>query len=188
MAYRLLAGVRQAAPRAASIRAPSSSTGSTCPRATTASAGWRVRGLHPLQGKRAPQVRVRGAAGRAAGDARALIGAAQPGAASGSGRLLFVDWALSNRGQAVGQTQTILLYGSVRRTTRRRWRPATKLSDFKLLFPTGWADFRPTIPSSSEGVERPDGALAESAAVARLVRPPWSGAAAILVPLPHRLH
>ena len=27
---------------------------------------------------------------------------------------LFVDWALSNRGQNVYQTQTILLYGSLR--------------------------------------------------------------------------
>jgi iron(III) transport system substrate-binding protein len=54
---------------------------------------------------------------------------------------LFVDWALSNRGQSVYQTQTILLYGSVR-TDAPPMATGKKLADFKLLFPTDWTDFQ----------------------------------------------
>ena len=54
---------------------------------------------------------------------------------------LFVDWALSNRGQAVNQTQTILLYGSVKNDAPPM-ATGKKLSDFKLLFPTDWTDFQ----------------------------------------------
>ena len=54
---------------------------------------------------------------------------------------LFVDWALSNRGQAVYQTQTILLYGSVR-TDAPPMATGKKLADFKLLFPSDWTDFQ----------------------------------------------
>ncbi|HEX5531124.1 MAG TPA: extracellular solute-binding protein [Methylomirabilota bacterium] len=54
---------------------------------------------------------------------------------------LFLDWALSNRGQAVNQTQTILLYGSVR-SDAPPMATGKKLTDFKLLFPTDWADFQ----------------------------------------------
>ncbi len=54
---------------------------------------------------------------------------------------LFVDWALSRRGQAVYQNEKLLLYGSLRNdappmTTGQR------LSDFKLLLPTDWADYQ----------------------------------------------
>src|SRR5207244_466469 len=48
---------------------------------------------------------------------------------------LFMDWALSRRGQAIYQNQKILLYGSVRNDAGPM--PTGKrLSDFKLLFPT----------------------------------------------------
>ncbi len=54
---------------------------------------------------------------------------------------LFVDWALSKRGQAVYQTHKILLYGSLRGDAGPM--PTGKrLTDFKLLFPTDWADFQ----------------------------------------------
>ena len=58
---------------------------------------------------------------------------------------LFVDWALSNRGQSVYQTQTILLYGSVR-TDAPPMATGKKLSDFKLLFPTDWNDYVASHP------------------------------------------
>jgi iron(III) transport system substrate-binding protein len=54
---------------------------------------------------------------------------------------LFVDWAISNRGQSVYQTQTILLYGSVR-SDAPPMATGKKLTDFKLLFPSDWADFQ----------------------------------------------
>ena len=54
---------------------------------------------------------------------------------------LFLDWAISNRGQAVYQTQTILLYGSVRNDAPPM-ATGKKLGDFKLLFPSDWADFQ----------------------------------------------
>ena len=54
---------------------------------------------------------------------------------------LFADWALSNRGQAIYQNQPILLYGSLRNDAPPM-PTGKKLSDFKLLFPTDWADFQ----------------------------------------------
>jgi iron(III) transport system substrate-binding protein len=47
---------------------------------------------------------------------------------------LFVDWALSKRGQAVYQNQKILLYGSLR-TDAAAMPTGKRLADFKLLFP-----------------------------------------------------
>jgi iron(III) transport system substrate-binding protein len=58
---------------------------------------------------------------------------------------LFVDWALSRRGQMVYQNQKILLYGSVRNDAGPM--PTGKrLSDFKLLFPTDWNDYVASHP------------------------------------------
>ena len=53
---------------------------------------------------------------------------------------LFIDWALSSRGQAVYQGAKILLYGSVR-SDAPPMATGKRLSDFKLLFPTDWNDF-----------------------------------------------
>jgi iron(III) transport system substrate-binding protein len=54
---------------------------------------------------------------------------------------LFVDWALSRRGQAIYQNEKILLYGSLRNDAGPM--PTGKrLSDFKLLFPSDWTDFQ----------------------------------------------
>ena len=53
---------------------------------------------------------------------------------------LFIDWALSPRGQAVYQNAKILLYGSVR-SDAPPMATGKRLSDFKLLFPSDWADF-----------------------------------------------
>jgi len=59
---------------------------------------------------------------------------------------LFVDWALSKRGQAVYQNQKILLYGSVRNDAGPM--PTGKrLSDFKLLFPSDWNDYVASHPA-----------------------------------------
>jgi len=53
---------------------------------------------------------------------------------------LFVDWALSKRGQMVYQNQKILLYGSLRNDAGPM--PTGKrLSDFKLLFPSDWTEY-----------------------------------------------
>jgi iron(III) transport system substrate-binding protein len=58
---------------------------------------------------------------------------------------LFVDWALSKRGQAIYQNQKILLYGSVRNDAGPM--PTGKrLADFKLLFPTDWNDYVASHP------------------------------------------
>ena len=70
----------------------------------------------------------------------ALIGVANKAPHPEAARL-FVDWALSNRGQTVNQTQTILLYGSVKNDAPPM-ATGKKLSDFKLLFPTDWTDFQ----------------------------------------------
>jgi len=54
---------------------------------------------------------------------------------------LFVDWALSKRGQAIYQNEKILLYGSLRNDAGPM--PTGKrLGDFKLLFPSDWTDFQ----------------------------------------------
>ena len=58
---------------------------------------------------------------------------------------LFVDWALSKRGQAVYQNQKILLYGSLR-TDAGPMPTGKRLSDFKLLFPTDWNDYVASHP------------------------------------------
>jgi iron(III) transport system substrate-binding protein len=58
---------------------------------------------------------------------------------------LFVDWALSKRGQQVYQNQKILLYGSVR-PDAGPMPTGKKLVDFKLLFPTDWNDYVASHP------------------------------------------
>ncbi len=58
---------------------------------------------------------------------------------------LFVDWALSRRGQLIYQNQKILLYGSVR-ADAGPMPTGKRLSDFKLLFPTDWADYVASHP------------------------------------------
>src|SRR5437899_2676848 len=58
---------------------------------------------------------------------------------------LFVDWALSKRGQAVYQNQKILLYGSLR-TDAPPMPTGKRLADFKLLSPTDWNDYMASHP------------------------------------------
>ena len=58
---------------------------------------------------------------------------------------LFVDWALSKRGQDVYQNQKILLYGSLR-TDAGPMPTGKRLSDFKLLFPSDWNDYVASHP------------------------------------------
>jgi iron(III) transport system substrate-binding protein len=58
---------------------------------------------------------------------------------------LFVDWALSKRGQQVYQNQKILLYGSLR-ADAGPMPTGKRLGDFKLLFPTDWADYVASHP------------------------------------------
>ena len=58
---------------------------------------------------------------------------------------LFVDWALSKRGQAVYQNQKILLYGSVR-NDMGPMPTGKRLADFKLLFPSDWTDYAASHP------------------------------------------
>ena len=53
---------------------------------------------------------------------------------------LFVDWALSKRGQSIYQTHKILLYGSLRNDAPPM-ATGKRLSDFKLLLPSDWNDF-----------------------------------------------
>ncbi len=59
---------------------------------------------------------------------------------------LFVDWALSRRGQQVYQNQKILLYGSLR-ADAGPMPTGKRLGDFKLLFPTDWADYVASHPA-----------------------------------------
>ena len=59
---------------------------------------------------------------------------------------LFVDWALSKRGQQVYQNQKILLYGSLR-ADAGPMPTGKRLTDFKLLFPTDWADYVASHPA-----------------------------------------
>jgi iron(III) transport system substrate-binding protein len=58
---------------------------------------------------------------------------------------LFVDWALSSRGQHVYQTNALLLYGSVR-SDATPMATGKRLSDFKLLYPSDWNDFAASHP------------------------------------------
>jgi iron(III) transport system substrate-binding protein len=53
---------------------------------------------------------------------------------------LFVDWAMSNRGQAWYQTNPNLVYGSVR-TDAPPMLTGVRLRDFKLLYPADWNDY-----------------------------------------------
>jgi iron(III) transport system substrate-binding protein len=53
---------------------------------------------------------------------------------------LFVDWAMSKRGQAWYQTNPNLYYGSVR-TDAPPMPTGVKLSDFKLLYPSDWDEY-----------------------------------------------
>ena len=58
---------------------------------------------------------------------------------------LFVDWAMSKRGQAVYQNQKILLYGSLR-PDAGPMPTGKRLADFKLLFPTDSNDYVASHP------------------------------------------
>jgi iron(III) transport system substrate-binding protein len=58
---------------------------------------------------------------------------------------LFLDWAMSKRGQQVYQNQKILLYGSLRPDVGPM-PTGKKLADFKLLFPTDWNDYVASHP------------------------------------------
>jgi iron(III) transport system substrate-binding protein len=53
---------------------------------------------------------------------------------------LFVDWAMSNRGQAYFQNQPHLYYGSLR-SDAPAMPTGARLRDYKLLFPTDWDDY-----------------------------------------------
>ena len=59
---------------------------------------------------------------------------------------LFVDWAMSKRGQAWYQTNPNLYYGSVR-TDAPPMPTGVKLSDFKLLYPTDWNEYAAQSPT-----------------------------------------
>ena len=66
---------------------------------------------------------------------------------------LFVDWAMSKRGQAWYQTNPNLYYGSVR-TDAPPMPTGVKLSDFKLLYPTDWNEYAAQSRDVPEGMER----------------------------------
>jgi iron(III) transport system substrate-binding protein len=53
---------------------------------------------------------------------------------------LFVDWAMSNRGQAWYQNNKDLIYGSLR-SDAPPMATGARLRDFKLLFPTDYAEY-----------------------------------------------
>jgi iron(III) transport system substrate-binding protein len=53
---------------------------------------------------------------------------------------LFVDWAMSNRGQAFYQSNPNLIYGSLR-SDAPPMATGKRLRDFKLLFPVDFADY-----------------------------------------------
>ena len=53
---------------------------------------------------------------------------------------LFVDWAMSKRGQAWYQTNPNLYYGSVR-TDAPPMPTGVRLGDLKLLYPADWDDY-----------------------------------------------
>ena len=66
---------------------------------------------------------------------------------------LFVDWAMSKRGQAWYQTNPNLYYGSVR-TDAPPMPTGVKLSDFKLLYPDRLGRVRQRSATFPEGMER----------------------------------
>jgi iron(III) transport system substrate-binding protein len=53
---------------------------------------------------------------------------------------LFIDWAMSNRGQAVYQNDKDIAYGSVR-TDAPPMPGGRRLRDYKLLYPADWNDY-----------------------------------------------
>ncbi len=53
---------------------------------------------------------------------------------------LFLDWGMSRRGQTVWQDEKILLYPSLR-SDATPLPTGKRLQDFKLLFPSDWADY-----------------------------------------------
>jgi iron(III) transport system substrate-binding protein len=59
---------------------------------------------------------------------------------------LFVDWAMSNRGQAFYQNNPNLIYGSLR-SDAPPMVTGKRLRDFKLLFPTDIADYVASQPT-----------------------------------------
>ncbi len=59
---------------------------------------------------------------------------------------LFIDWAMSNRGQAFYQNNPNLIYGSLRSDAPPMLTGA-RLRDFKLLFPTDYADYVASQPT-----------------------------------------
>ena len=67
---------------------------------------------------------------------------------------LFVDWAMSNRGQAFYQEQPApdLRLGAQR--MRRRCRAARRLSDFKLLYPDRLWTISASARQVQQGMER----------------------------------
>jgi iron(III) transport system substrate-binding protein len=56
---------------------------------------------------------------------------------------LFVDWAMSNRGQKFYQDHQNLYYGSLR-TGAPAMPTGQRLSDYKLIYPTDWDDYGKT--------------------------------------------
>ena len=66
---------------------------------------------------------------------------------------LFVDWAMSKRGQAWYQTNPNLYYGSVR-TDAPPMPTGVRLGDFKLLYPADWDDYAANRDVLRQGMER----------------------------------
>jgi len=64
----------------------------------------------------------------------------RPGPHPEAAKLLFIDWALSARGQAVYQNEKILLYGSVRKG-RAAMGDREAVGRFQTPLPTDWNDF-----------------------------------------------
>ena len=98
----------------------------------------RISGLHPVQGARR-QGRVRRA--RPTGwSATPLIVGAVNKAPHPEAAKLFVDWAMSKRGQAWYQTNPNLYYGSVR-TDAPPMPTGVRLRDSSCSIPTDWDDY-----------------------------------------------
>ncbi len=143
--------------RAASTRGPSSSIG--CPRATTGCARWPSTPATRSSRRKAPTSTSwrRPTGCRPSSFYIGVVNRApHPEAAK-----LFVDWALSKRGQLVYQNQKILLYGSLR-SDAGPMPTGKRLSDFKLLFPSDWTDYAASHAHVREGVELDHGACEPS--------------------------
>ena len=91
-----------------------------------------------LYQKKGADDRLRRAAGRAAGDAAA--GRRGEPAPHPEAAKLFVDWAMSLRGQKFYQDNLNLIYASVRDDAPPML-TGVRLRDFKLLAPTDLADY-----------------------------------------------